>query len=85
MKKITVKVEGMMCRMCEAHAVQTVQENFSVKKVTASHEDGEVVIICKENISKENLIDAFKDTDYKVIDVTAEDYEKKGFFSFLKK
>ncbi len=85
MKKITAKVEGMMCRMCEAHAVQTVRENFDVKKVTASHEDGKVVILCREDISKESLVDAFKNTDYTVVDVTAENYEKKGIFSFLKK
>ena len=32
MKKITVKVEGMRCGMCESHVNDLIRRNFNVKK-----------------------------------------------------
>lgn len=37
MQKITVKVDGMQCGMCEAHVNDAVRAAFPVKKVTSSH------------------------------------------------
>ena len=36
MKKITVKIDGMACGMCEAHVNDCIRANFAVKKVTSS-------------------------------------------------
>lgn len=49
MKKITVKVEGMRCGMCESHVNDLVRRNFNVKKVTSSHIKGETVILAPAN------------------------------------
>lgn len=32
MEKITVKIDGMMCGMCESHMNDTFRQNFKVKK-----------------------------------------------------
>ncbi len=85
MKKITVKVEGMRCGMCESHVNDLVRRNFNVKKVTSSHIKGETVILAPQTIDPEQLIAAISADGYKASDVREEEYEKKGLFSFLKK
>ena len=36
MIKTTLKIDGMMCGMCEAHMNDVIRKNFKVKKVTSS-------------------------------------------------
>ena len=60
MKKITVKVEGMRCGMCESHVNDLVRRNFNVKKVTSSHIKGETVILAPQTI---DLLRPFRLTD----------------------
>ena len=50
MQKITVKVDGMQCGMCEAHVNDPLREAFPVKKVNSSHSKKETVIITDTNI-----------------------------------
>ena len=45
MIKTVLKVNGMMCGMCEAHMNDLVRKNFKVKKVTSSVIDGTTVVI----------------------------------------
>ena len=77
MQQITLKIDGMMCGMCESHINESIRNNFSVKKVTSSHTKGETVILTENDLDK---------TGYKLLSVSKAPYEKKkGFFSFLKK
>ena len=43
-----VRVDGMMCGMCEAHINGAVRAAFSVKKVSSSHAKGETVILSEQ-------------------------------------
>ena len=85
MKKITVKVEGMRCGMCESHVNDLIRRSFNVKKVTSSHIKGETVILAPHPIDPEQLIAAISADGYKASDVREEEYEKKCLFSFFKK
>lgn len=85
MKKTVVKIEGMMCGMCEAHVNDVIRKNFKVKKVKSSHVKNEAVIISEGYIDENTLKSALLETGYKVLGVEESDYEKKGLFSFLKK
>ena len=85
MKKITVKVEGMRCGMCESHVNDLVRRNFNVKKVASSHIKGETVILAPQTIDPDTLIAAIAADGYMASDVKEEEYKKKGLFSFLKK
>lgn len=86
MKKITLKINGMACSMCEAHINDCIRQNFPVKKVTSSHAKGETVIIAKEEPDKAKLQKAIADTGYTLLDVKSEGVEEKsGLFSFFKK
>ena len=40
MIKTTLKIDGMMCGMCEAHMNDVIRKNFKVKKVTSSAKSG---------------------------------------------
>jgi copper chaperone CopZ len=85
MNKITVKIDGMICGMCESHVNDAIRNAFSVKKVTSSHAKGEAVILTEEPITEEQLRSVIDKTGYQALSVTVEPYEKKGLFGFGKK
>ena len=85
MIQTTVKVSGMACSMCEAHINDAIRAAFSVEKVSSSHTKGETVILSKEPLGENALRAAINATGYEVKGVKSAPYEKKGFFSFLKK
>jgi len=69
MLKITVKVDGMMCGICESHVNGAVRRSLPVKKVTSSHKKGETVILTETDISEEQLRVAIEPTGYRVDNV----------------
>ena len=84
MNKITIKIDGMMCGMCESHINDAIRRAFPVKKVTSSHTKGETVILTETDIAETALRSAIDATGYKVLSVESGPYEKKGFFSIRK-
>ncbi len=64
MIKITVKVDGMMCGMCEAHVNDAVRRALPVKKVTSNHRRGETVILCETDIEDDRIAAVIKDSGY---------------------
>ncbi len=81
MYKTTVKIDGMMCGMCESHINDAIRTKISVKKVSSSHKKGETVIISENELSAETIATALDGSGYRVLNVICEPYEKKGFFS----
>jgi len=55
MIKLTIKIEGMACGMCEAHINEAVRNAFQVKKVTSSHTKRQTVIITEKDIPEQEL------------------------------
>lgn len=80
MLKITMKIDGMLCAMCESHVNDAIRRAFPVKKVTSSHAKGETVILTEADIPEEQLRGAMEPTGYRVLAVSKENYEKKGLF-----
>lgn len=85
MVKTVLKIDGMMCGMCEAHMNDLIRKNFKVKKVTSSAKDGETVIISDAELDIPWAKKQIKDTGYELVDYTSEPYEKKGLFHFGRK
>ena len=85
MVKTVLKIDGMMCGMCEAHMNDLIRKNFKVKKVTSSAKDGETVIISDAELDIPWAKKEIKDIGYELISYTSGPYEKKGFFHFGKK
>ena len=82
MVKTVLKIDGMMCGMCEAHMNDLIRKNFKVKKVTSSAKDGETVIISDAELDIPWAKKQIKDIGYELVDYTSEPYEKKGLFHF---
>ncbi|MBQ5320630.1 MAG: heavy-metal-associated domain-containing protein [Oscillospiraceae bacterium] len=83
MIKITLKIDGMACSMCEAHMNDAVREAFKVKKVTSSHKEKETVILTETEIPEADIRAVVEKTGYKLEGYLSEVSEKKGFFSSL--
>ncbi len=81
MVKITLKINGMMCGMCESHINDVIRKTFPVKKVSSSHSKGETEIIAEAPLDEDRLRMAIGETGYELVSVSTEEYVKKGFFS----
>ena len=80
MLQITMKIDGMMCGMCESHINDTIRRLFPVKRVTSSHTKGQTVILSENRLDEEKLRTAVSETGYAVLSVKQVPYEKKGLF-----
>lgn len=85
MVETILKVQGMMCGMCESHINDVVRKTAQVNKVSSSHTRGETVIVSEQELDIETLKQAIAATGYTVTGTETRPYEKKGFFSFWKK
>ncbi|MDD3360177.1 MAG: heavy metal-associated domain-containing protein [Hespellia sp.] len=85
MYKTILKIDGMMCGMCEAHMNDMIRANFKIDKVTSSAKKGETVVISQEKIDTDVAEKEIENTGYKLLSSSCEPYEKKKLFSFGKK
>lgn len=85
MIEITLKIDGMMCNMCEAHVNDAIRNKLNVKKVSSSHTSGTAVMIAAEDIPDEKIREVIAETGYELKDITRKPYEKKGFLGLFKK
>ena len=85
MIKTTLKIDGMMCSMCESHVNDTIRQNFKIKSVKSSHSKGSkgtTEIISDSPLDEAALKEVVGKTGYKVLEIKTEPYEKKRFSLF---
>lgn len=82
MTKTTVKIDGMMCGMCESHICDAIRAAFDAKKVRASHKTGLLEIVTQDALDEGAVRKAIEPTGYTVLEVSSEPYVKKGLFGF---
>lgn len=81
MMKTTLKIDGMMCGMCEAHICETIRREVpSAKKVTASRAKKEATFLSEDAVDAAALKAAVDATGYVCQSVQSQPYEKKGLF-----
>lgn len=80
MIRLTLKISGMACGMCEAHINDAIRSAFSVRKVSSSHVKGETVILTDTDIPGDTLKTVIGQTGYELSSIKREPYEKKGLF-----
>lgn len=80
-----VKVDGMMCGMCEGHINDAIRSHFQVKKVSSSHSKGRTVIRSQEALDQAQLRQVIDAIGYKALDVVSRPVEKRGLLGHLKK
>ena len=63
MNKITVKIDGMMCGMCEAHINNTIRKVYpKAKKVASSYSKGETTFLLDSEADESALKAAIAET-----------------------
>ncbi len=83
MIKTTVKIDGMMCGMCEAHVCDAIRKEVpSAKKVTASRSKKEASFLTDGAVNNESLKAAIDATGYTCQGIESAPYEKKGLFGW---
>ncbi|MCR5683880.1 MAG: ATPase P [Lachnospiraceae bacterium] len=83
MVKTVLKIDGMMCGMCEAHVNDAIRKAVpEAKKVASSHTKGESSFICETEPDPAVLKDAIDKTGYTVLSQKSEPYKKKLFGLF---
>ena len=80
MIKTTLKIDGMMCGMCEAHVCETIRKAVpSAKKVTASRSRKEASFLTEEAVDGAALKAAIGATGYTCLSVDSAPEKKKGW------
>lgn len=69
MVKTILKIEGMLCGMCESHINAAIRKHFDVKKVKSSHKKGQTVVVSYEKIDLKALKKVIDETGYTLISV----------------
>ena len=73
MYKITMKIDGMMCGMCEAHINDAIRKAVpGAKKVKSSHKKGESSFLSEEVPDEQVLKETIQETGYKVLSLENE-------------
>lgn len=81
MVKTTLRIEGMMCGMCEAHICDAIRKAVpSARKVSASRGKKEATFITEEAVDGKLIKDAIDATGYDCLSVSSEPYKKRGLF-----
>ena len=83
MVETILKIDGMMCGMCESHINDVVRKTANIQKVSSSHTRGETVILSEQPLDIEALRRAIAETGYTVEGAQEKPCEKKGFFASL--
>ena len=68
MKK-TIKIEGMMCKHCEASVKGSLESLDGVKGAKVSHEKGTAVVKLADDVADDVLRKAVEDKDFKVLSI----------------
>lgn len=81
MIRTTMKIDGMMCGMCEAHVCDAIRKAVpSAKKVAASHVRKKASFLTETPVDGELLKAAVNATGYTCLSVESAPFEKKGLF-----
>ena len=71
-KKITLKIDGMMCAMCESHINDAIRSNLNVKKLKTSHSTGLSEFMTNDVVSDESLKKIIGKSGYRVLEIKRE-------------
>ena len=83
MIKTTMKIDGMMCGMCEAHVCDAIRKAVpAAKKVSASKSKKEASFLTEEDVNNDGLNAAIDAAGYTCLGIESAPFEKKGLFGW---
>ncbi len=81
MDRVTINIEGMMCKNCEKHVNEAVKKACpSAEKISSSHEKGTTEFVTGVTPDKDVITAAVEECGYTVTGFSTEPYVKKGLF-----
>lgn len=73
MLKVTVKIDGMMCGMCEAHICDALRNAFpGAKKVKASRKRSEASFVTDVPVNEESIKRVISNTGYTPVSISVQ-------------
>ena len=85
MIRITARVDGMMCGMCEAHVNDAVRKALPVKKVTSNRKKKETVILTEQDIPDSVIEATITASGYTFLGATHEEDHPRVLKALFKK
>ncbi len=83
MLKTTLKIDGMICSMCEAHINDVIRKTVpDAKKVSSSHTKGEASFLTETPVEEMRLRLAINATGYTCTEMRTEPAQKHGLFGW---
>jgi len=64
-----VKIDGMMCDMCEAHVNSAIRKNFDVKKIKANRKKKQALIESNDILDQNKLKQVIEELGYDYLGV----------------
>ncbi len=80
MYETIVKIDGMMCGMCESHINDVIRKTCNPKKVKSSAKKNQATILSEDELDLNALEKAIEATGYHYVSAESKPYEKKGLF-----
>ena len=82
MYKTVIRIEGMICSMCEAHICDAIRRAIpAAKQVAASKGKKEASFLTEQPVAPDALKAVIDATGYSCLGIRSVPYEKKGWFS----
>lgn len=79
MVKTKLRIDGMMCSMCEAHINDAIRNAFDIKKVSSSRKSGITEITSESALDYEKLKSVIEKTGYTLVSCEGiEEVKKKS-------
>ena len=85
MIRITVRVDGMMCGMCEAHVNDAVRRSLPVKKVTSHHKKKITVILTEQDVEDSRIQAVITESGYTCLGISREEIKPHGLAALFKR
>ena len=84
MIRTTMKIDGMMCGMCEAHVCDAIRKAVpGAKKVAEKKKKKEASFLTEEAVDTDSLKTAIDATGYTCLGIESAPWKKKGLFGWL--
>lgn len=67
MKKIILKVNGMVCNGCENRVINTLKDIDGIESVSANHNSGTVIVTLKEETEDRIIEETIENLGFEII------------------
>lgn len=69
MIKTVIKIDGMVCSMCESHINDVIRRNFDVKKVKSDRKKKETIIESEQILNHDKIKEVIEQTGYTLVSI----------------